>query len=145
MADQLFPTFDFPGVEEEATDDEKYRPSAYYDFRAGDFRRDGANRMVEADGREAYLQWCVKCAMTEREECLAYSEDYGTELEDLSDVPDRKSRESEIQKTITDALMVNPNTEEVRDFEFSWEGDEFNVSFVVKGYDWNEEKLEITG
>ena len=36
-----------------------------WDPAEGDFVRDGANRMVECDGREAYSIWCFKIAQTE--------------------------------------------------------------------------------
>lgn len=145
MADQLFPTFDLPEIEDEEEDEEKYSPSVYFDFETGDFRRDGASRMVPADGREAYMQWCLKTVQTERESCLAYGEDYGTEFEDMDDYPDIESRESEIERTITEALLVHPATEYVRNFVFESEGDETHVTFDVKGYPWEEiETMMIT-
>lgn len=64
--------------------------------------------MVRADGREAFMQWCWKVIQTEREAFLAYSDDIGTEFEDMEDFPDKDSRESEIERTITDALLVHP-------------------------------------
>ena len=47
---------------------------------------------------------------------------------------------SYIELTITEALMVHPATEYVKDFEFSHDGDGTWVSFVVKGYPWEEEE-----
>lgn len=55
-------------------------------------------------------------------------------------IPDRESRESEIERTITEALLVHPATEYVRDFEFTHEGDETYCSFTVKGYPWEEDE-----
>ena len=145
MADlELFPVVDISEFPEEDLGEEKYKPSVYFDFDAGDFRRDGANRMIPADGREAYMQWCLKVIATEREAFLAYDSDIGTELEDISDLPDWESRESEIESTITDALMVHPATEAVYDFEFEHSADECRVTFIVKGYDWDEEVLSTS-
>ena len=145
MADlELFPVVDISEFPEEDTGIEKYKPSVYFDFEAGDFRRDGANRMMEASAREAYIQWCLKVTATERESFLAYDSDIGTEFEELSRLPDYESRESEIEATITDALMVHPATEAVYDFEFEHSADECRVTFIVKGYDWDEEVLSTS-
>ena len=54
------------------------------------------------------------------------------------DNDDEKTVESMVQRTITDALMVNPRTEDVRDFSFTWNGDSMHCSFKVKGIDWDE-------
>lgn len=141
---ELFPVVDISEFPEEDVNIEKYKPSVYFDFETGDFRRDGANRMVVADGREAFLQWCLKVTETERETFLAYGSDIGTEMEGLSNLPDWESRESEIESTITDALMVHPATEAVYDFEFEHSADECRVTFIVKGYDWDEEVLSTS-
>ena len=62
----LFPTYSVPTIETPAAAQErKYRRSLYFDFDTGDFLQDGAGKIVEADGREAYKQWCMKVAMTE--------------------------------------------------------------------------------
>ena len=53
---QLFPVFDVPEIGGTAKPErEHYRPSVYFDFAIGDFKRDGANRMVGATGKEAYM------------------------------------------------------------------------------------------
>ena len=116
MADQLFPVFDLPEIPDDPEYEERYRSSVAFDFDKGDFVRDGSNKMVRADGREAFMQWCWKVIQTEREAFLAYSDDIGTEFEDMEDFPDKDSRESEIERTITDALLVHPATEYVRNF-----------------------------
>ena len=52
--------------------------------------------------------------------------------------------ESMVQRTITEALMVNPRTEDVRDFAFSWDGDSMHCTFTVKGVRWDKEvKISI--
>ena len=101
-------------------------------------RDSGANRVVECSGREAFAIWCFKIAQTERYRCLAYPDIIGTEMERAMDNDDEKTVESMVQRTITDALMVNPRTEEVREFKFTWNGDDMHCSFRVKGIDWDE-------
>lgn len=144
MADQLFPVFDLPEIPDDPEYEERYRPSVYFDFEKGDFLRDGANKLVQADGREAFAQWCQKVVATEREEFLAYSEEIGTEFEDMDDFPDRTARESEIERTITEALLVHPATEYVRNFKFDYSSGMAVVTFSVKGYQWEEEETIST-
>lgn len=143
MADSLFPTFDFPEIEDDDVVVEKYKPSVYFDFEKGDFALDGANRMIEADGREAFIQWCIKTLSTERDDLLAYGEDYGIEFDELVNLPNREQKENWIEETITGALMENPACESVDDFSFRYEADSLYVSFAVKGYNWNREQLTI--
>lgn len=139
MSEPLFPVVEVPDFISENTEyDTQYKRSVRWDPEKGDFARDGANRMVECDGREAFAIWCFKIAQTERYRCLAYPDSIGTEMERAMDNDDEKTVESMVQRTIEDALMVNPRTEFVRDFVFTWDGDNMNCTFKVKGYDWDE-------
>ena len=140
MSQPLFPVVQVPEfMSENAGYDTEYRRSARWDPAAVDFVRDGANRMVECDGREAYSIWCFKIAQTERYRCLAYPDSIGVEMERALDNDDEKTVESMVQRTITEALMVNPRTEDVLDFEFSWDGDNMHCRFKVKGAGWDEQ------
>lgn len=144
MANTLFPVFEVPNlVEENSGYDTQYKRSVKWDVKKGDFARNGANRMIACDGKEAFMFWCFKMAQTERYACLAYSAAIGVEMEAATQEDDEKTVESMVQRTITDALMVNPRTECVRDFIFSWDGDEMHCSFQVKGIEW-EDVFEIT-
>lgn len=137
----LFPVFDVPEVVGKGTERQKYNPSVYFDFELGDFRRDGAHRIAVADGREAYMQWCRKMVETERFSCLAYGMDTGVEMYDALGRGDHGAVESAVERTITEALMANPKTEYVREFEFNWSGDGLSVSFTIKGKEYDEQKL----
>lgn len=90
------------------------------------------------------MQWCHKVVATEREEFLAYSDEIGTEFEDMDDFPDKNARECEIERTITEALLVHPATEYVREFNFDYSSGAAIVTFVVKGYQWEEEETMST-
>ena len=57
---------------------------------------------------------------------------------------DKDSRESEIERTITDALLVHPATEYVRNFIFDYSSGDAVVSFIVKGAQWEEEETIST-
>ncbi len=140
MPQPLFPVVQVPEfMPENAGYDIEYRRSAKWDPEAGDFVRDSANRVAECDGREAYSIWCFKIAQTERYRCLAYPDFIGVEMERAMDNDDEETVESMVQRTITEALMVNPRTEDVLDFEFSWNGDNMNCRFKVKATNWDEE------
>lgn len=143
MSETIFPTVQVPEFALEDTKyDTEYKRSVKWDSESGDFVLDGANRMVECDGREAFVTWCFKIAQTERYRCLAYPNSIGTEMERAMDNDDEKTVESMVQRTITDALMVNPRTEDVLDFEFSWEGDNMHCKFKVLSID-RDEKITI--
>lgn len=134
MAGALFPVFEVPEFMEESEEyDTQYKRSAKWDVDAGDFVRDGANRVVECSGREAFMVWCYKTAQTERYACLAYPPEVGAEMEAAMDDDDEMTVESMVERTISDALLVNPRVESVQDFEFSWDGDEMHCRFQVRG------------
>lgn len=138
MSGALFPVFDVPNIiSENAGYDASYKHSVRWDIDKGDFARDSAGRLVECDGKEAYMIWCFKTAQTERYACLAYPSAIGVEMEAATYDDDVKTVESMVQRTVTDALMVNPRTEYVRDFVFSWDGDDIHCEFSVKGIDWD--------
>ena len=140
MSQPLFPVVQVPEFTPQNTRyDMEYRRSAKWDPVTNDFVRDGANRVVECDGKEAYAIWCFKIAQTERYRCLAYPGSIGVEMERALDNDDIETVESMVQRTITEALMVNPRTEDVLDFEFSWEGDSIHCKFKVKGVDCDKE------
>lgn len=140
----LFPTFDVPEIlEDSQVYEEKYKRSVWWDFEKGDFVRDGANRILYCSGMEAYQAWCVKMAETERFACLSYPEELGVEMEEALKEDSGKAVESAIERTITEALSVNPCTEYVREFSFMWDGDRVNCDFKVKGLEWGEFPLSI--
>ena len=140
----LFPVFEVPElVTETQNQNRSYKPSVFFDFENGDFTRDGAYRMTVATGKEAYMQWCRKTVTTERDAFLAYSTDIGIEGESALAEGDRAAVESALEKTITEALMVNTHTEYVRNFEFVWKGDELHMSFTIKGKEWEETSVRV--
>lgn len=144
MSEALFPVVEVPEfTQRKKSYDTQYKRSVRWDPEAGDFVRDGACRMVECDGKEAFAIWCFKTAQTERYRCLAYPDAIGTEMERAMRYDDEKTVESMVSRTIKEALMVNPRTEDVWDFVFSWEGDKMRCSFKVKGV-YLDEEITIT-
>lgn len=141
----LFPVFDVPEIDTPTqSDNRQYKPSVFFDYEKGDFRLDGAHRITVSTGKEAYMQWCRKIVMTERDAFLAYSTDIGIEGEAALAEGDRAAVESEYEKTITEALMVNTHTEYVRGFEFTWRADEVWITFIVKGKEWEETTISVS-
>lgn len=141
----LFPVIDMPDIQiNQNRKDERYRKSLAWDAKTGDFVRNGANQIVESDGRDTYKTWCLKSAVTERYACLSYPNEIGVEMEDALKEPADEAVESSIERTVTEALMVNPRTEYVRDFVFAWNGDEIKVSCKVKGAGWDEFPIEFS-
>ena len=146
MSTSIYPTYNLPTMAEtrQTAEQRIYKPAPMFDFESGDFVRDGAGRLVFADGREAYAEWCLKQCVTERNTRLAYSDKIGVEIDKAAKLDNIAAIESAIEKTITEALMVHPATEYVRSFTFKWNGaDSIWVSFVVKGRDWNEQTLTV--
>ena len=125
-------------IEESSEYDTQYKRTMKWNPEKGDFVRNSANQVVECTGEEGYMIGCMKVSMTERYSCLAYSNDIGVEMEDALAQDDEKTVESMVERTIRDALLVNPRTEWVRDFEFEWNGDSMNCSFKVKGKEWDK-------
>ena len=143
----LYPTFKLPkmALRQRKPTEKTYKQAPMFDYDTGDFVRDGANRIVMADGKEAYMEWCLKQCVTERGTKLAYSDKIGVEIvKATTGASDPAAVQSDIERTITEAIMVNPATEYVRDFDFSWDGgDSLAISFVVKGKEWDEETLQV--
>ncbi len=144
MAGQLFPVIETPeriGVSNQY--DRRYKRSWYWDFEKGDFARDGANRVPECDGLEAYKTWCMKAVATERKTCLSYTDEIGAEMIKAFEKPTQRAQESAIERTIKETLMTNPRTEYVRDFSFTWDSDSVAVAFTVKGIDYDSFRMEV--
>lgn len=117
--------------------------SIAWDLECGDFMRDATLRLISADSKEAYRIWCYKMVRTERFCCGAYPGYLGVELETALKRQTNAAIEAALERTITEALKVNPRTEYVRGFSFQWEGDQVWIEFMVKGKFWNEFQVRI--
>ena len=143
MAKQLFPVVSIPSLSRpKQNNDIRYKRGPAWDYEAGDFARDGAGKIPVASGRDTYMAWCVKTSQTERFAKLAYPSSIGAELEAAKQEKSREATELALERTIREALMVNPRTEYVRDFAFQWDGDRVRISFRVKGR--NIEEFQAT-
>jgi hypothetical protein len=140
---KLFQTFDPPDslTTDRKAEQAKFKRSYYFDFEAEDFVKDGGNRVKEADGHTALAHWCIKVLQTERFSCYAYYSSIGIETEEVRRQPTRKAAESVLERTITEALLVHPMTDSVREFDYSWVGDNLTAEFTI----YPKEGAPITG
>ena len=80
-----------------------------WDFGTNNFIYDGNGNHLLLEGNEALKIWCYKALKTERFMYLAYTHGYGMELYPfMAKVMGVLERKSELQRMITEALMVNP-------------------------------------
>lgn len=102
-----------------------------WDFDKNEFiLQDG--KFVIVTGNEAIKVWAWKALHTERYHYLAYSWDFGQELESLigSGLP-REAIESECRRFITEALTVNPYINSVSNIEISMNDSIIGADFTL--------------
>lgn len=133
----LFPVIDIGEFEDEEDEDLEFKPSPRWDLEEGDFVLNENGNVDYEDGFEAIKIWCVKAVMTQRYNCLAYSEDYGCELEEAMAEENQEDTENALIRTITEALEANIHVESVSDFEFEWKPDAVHVTFIVNLVDYD--------
>ena len=140
MAYNLFPE----GYEEEIVtelDLESSRPKGYlngvaFDYEAGDFVRDGMNKLQDSNGIESWKSWCIHCLHTERYKHLLYSTDFGIELNAAMKATSQEEAENILTRQITEALMADPygRTDYIEDIIFTWQNnDTVTVDVTVHG------------
>jgi phage baseplate assembly protein W len=128
----LTPDISFPDEFEEES-----KPLKTYAF---DFKTGRIGGMI--DGREAIEQFIRKTIFTARFAHLIYSPDYGCELLELIGKDYTPGfMESEIIRTITEALIYDDRIESVYDFNVTIKDDSVDVFFRV---DTVEGTLEIS-
>ena len=140
MANNLFPEgYENEVIEAADLEDSKtigYRNGVSFDEQTGDFRRDGKNRMLDSTGIESWQSWCINCLQTERYKHLAYSTDFGIELDAVFAATSREEAESILTRQITEAIMADPygRTEYIEEIEFDWTApDTIRIHLVIHG------------
>lgn len=139
----LFPVFKVPKLLDAATEVEnRNKYSIYFDFVKGDFVQDGTGKIQKASPYDAWVQWCLKTVNTQRWAFMSYNDDIGVEIEEAFRETSKKAIESELMKTIDEALMADPyeRTVYVRDFKFDWGVDSLHVTLTVKGI-WEQDAI----
>ena len=149
MAENLFPE----GYEEEvitAEDLASEQPAGYrngiaFDSLSGDFLRDGMYKMLDSDGIESWKSWCINCLHTERYKHLAYSTDFGIEIDKAMKATSRDEAENILIRQITEAIMADPygRTNYIEEITFNWTAaDAVVVAVTIQGVD--DATIDIT-
>lgn len=116
--------------------------SFLFDFKKGDFvMKDG--KLVVLEGIEALKMWIVKVIRTEKFRFRIYKntgfeddEQYGVMLENLIGSNfDREFIEAEIEREVTEALMLHEYIVSVDEWQFERNSKKMTVSFAVTTYD----------
>lgn len=102
-----------------------------WDFEKNEFKlKDGKPYIVE--GIEALKIWIYKVLNTQRYRYLAYTWDYGVEIEDLIGKPyTQEFKESEFKNMIEEALKINPYISGIKNIELSLTNDKVTANFDV--------------
>lgn len=118
-----------PEIEESVLDEEEYELTTYptktYYMNLEEGRIQGF-----ADDLESIRQVIFLVLNTERSTYLAFSDDYGVELEDLVGMP-MSYVMAEAERRITEALTWDSRIESVDEFEFLVDGHDIHVTFTV--------------
>ena len=115
-----------------------YRNGSAFDYKTGDYRRDGKNRILDSDGVESWKAWVMNCLSTERYKHLAYSTDFGIELDGVFAAESREEAESILARQITEAILADDyqRTEYIESLAFSWPApDSIRVDAILHGKD----------
>jgi len=102
-----------------------------WDYINNDFLLTNGKNII-VTGLEAVKVWIWKALQTPRYRYLAYSWNYGNELEDLiSQGLSNEALKSELERNLKEALLINPYIESIKDISISVEGSKANVDFTV--------------
>lgn len=123
------PTFMFGEDIETLQDVRSYK----YDYLEGKIIVTGTGKTLEDTAIDAYRYWAIKCCLTERYERDCYSSDFGIEFNAIvrANYP-RGIAESELKRTIKEALMIDERTVNVSSFSFEWKDDSCWVHFLLE-------------
>lgn len=115
-----------------------YKNGIAFDYEKGDFKRDGMNKLMDSTGIESWKSWCINCLQTERFSHLAYSSDFGIELEAAMNASSREEAESILTRQISEALTADPygRTAYVSDITYDWTApDTVAIAVTIHGVD----------
>lgn len=142
MADNLFPDgYDDEVVREDELQPDTpigYRNGIAFDYQRGDFPRDGMNKMLDCDGIESWKSWCINCLRTERYKHLAYSTDFGIDLDAVFTASSHDAAESILTREINEAILADPygRAEYIEEMTLDWTApDTVCVALTIHGID----------
>lgn len=115
-----------------------YKNGIAFDYESGDFKRDGMNKLLDSDGVQSWKDWCINCLQTERYKHLAYSTDFGIEIDEALRASTRQETENILTRQITEALLADPyeRTSNVTEITYDWTApDTLEISATIHGVD----------
>ena len=128
----IFPFF--TEVQEDMSDEEElpvFREYAY-DYEKNCLKTDLDGNSIIVEENEALKIWIYKALMTARYRYVTYTDDYGSELDDLTGVGlSYDVITSEIQRMITEALIYSPYITAIKDFNFDKLSSGIKAKFTV--------------
>ena len=123
----------FPILDVEETEEQELPVAKEwaFDFATGDFLlKDGKMYLVERE--EAVAIWVKKALLIQRGRFEMYSEDYGSELEDLiGSGYSLSALELEAKRLVQECVEINPYVVETKDYEVSLDNDVLNITFTL--------------
>lgn len=132
----LYPSWVAQDDEEmmEDAQDEIVEGSSYaYDLEKQEIIITQTGKTLRSDEHQSYLLWAYKALSTERYRYPYYSTDYGVEISEiLQQDYKRPVTESEIKRTIDEALRVDERTVSTSDYHFDWGVDSVVVTFSLE-------------
>ena len=141
----LYPVFEAPEIKDYVKKvSTEYKIGLHFDQQTGDLRVDSTGKIVEANERDTWLQWCEKALLTQYKAFLGYDW-FGVDLEYALSQLDKQAREDAIEQEIKLALMSDParRTLELSNFAFEWGSDSVRVSFNLIGADGYTGELSV--
>lgn len=136
----IFPNIDFKTSE--VSHELKMLKEYAWDFDKNDFLlKDGKFQIVS--GIEALKIWIWKALKTERYRYMAYSFDYGSEIDTLTGKAYTKGiMKSEIERYLKEALLINPYIKAVGNILVDMSGSNINIEFDVNSV-YGEVKMNV--
>lgn len=113
-----------------------------WDFEGNNFLlKDGKFQTVK--GAEALKIWIWKAIRTERYRYMAYSFDYGSEIDSLiGKAYTNGIMKSEIERYLKEALLISPYIYSIESLAINLSGSSINIDFVVNSV-YGEVKMNV--
>lgn len=128
----IFPFFSEINDQEETEEELPVFREYAYDFENNCLKTDSEGNTIIVEENEALKIWIYKALMTARYRYVTYTDDYGSELDDLTGIGlSFDIITSEIQRMITEALIYSPYITAVKDFNFQKLSSGIKVIFTV--------------
>ena len=103
-----------------------------YDFENNCLKTDTDGKTIIVEENEALKIWIYKTLMTARYRYVTYTDDYGSELDDLAGIGlSYDIITLEIQRMIMEALIYSPYITAIKDFNFEKLSTGIKVKFTV--------------